>query len=62
MDKLRWPFLVAAIVVSILIVTIELSSAAPLVKDLLGIDEDPPGIGIPAMMLIDIQLVFATIV
>jgi hypothetical protein len=61
MDKLRWPFLLAAIMVSIVIVTIELGTAAPFIKDLLGIDDDPPGIGIPAMALIDIQLVFATV-
>src|SRR5262249_5774090 len=61
MDKLRWPFLVAAIVISIVIVTIELGTAAPFVKDLLGIDDDPPGIAIPALALLDVQLVFATV-
>lgn len=61
MDKLRWPFLVAAIVVSIVIVTIELGTAAPAVRSLLNIAQEPPGIGIPSMALIDAQLVFATI-
>jgi len=61
MDKLRWPFLLAAIIVSIVIVTIELGSAAAFVRDLLNIDEEPPGIAIPTMALIDIQLVFATV-
>ncbi|HYI21429.1 MAG TPA: hypothetical protein VEX62_02230 [Candidatus Limnocylindrales bacterium] len=61
MDKLRWPFLLAAIIVSIVIVTIELGSAASFVRDLLNIDEEPPGIAIPTMALIDIQLVFATV-
>ncbi len=61
MDKLRWPFLVAAIVVTIVIVTIELGTVAPFIKDLLNIDDDPPGIAIAAMALIDIQLIFATV-
>lgn len=62
MDKLRWPFLVAAIVISIVIVTIELGTAAPFVRDLLNIDKEPPGLGIPTMALLDIQLAFTTVV
>jgi hypothetical protein len=62
MDKLRWPFLAAAIVVSIVIVTIELGTAAPIVKKLLQMDEQPPGIAIPALALLDLQLVFAAVI
>ncbi|CAN5648436.1 hypothetical protein BH23CHL6_BH23CHL6_01050 [soil metagenome] len=61
MDKLRWPFLVAAIILSATIVTIELGTAAASIQRLLGLDDEPPGIGIPALALIDVQLVFATI-
>jgi hypothetical protein len=61
MDKLRWPFLVVAIIVSIVIFTIEIGSASPFVKDLFGLEDEPPGIGIATMALLDVQLVFATI-
>jgi hypothetical protein len=61
MDKLRWPFLVAAIVLTIVIVTIELGSVAPIFKKLLNVEDAPPGIAIAAMALLDVQLVFATI-
>lgn len=61
MDKLRWPFLVAAIVVTIVIVTIELGTVHPFFKQLLNVEDDPPGIAIAAMALIDIQLIFATV-
>ena len=44
-----------------MIVTIELGTVAPFIKDLLNIDDDPPGIAIAAMALIDIQLIFATV-
>src|SRR5262245_31134648 len=60
-DKLRWPFLVAAIVVTIVIVTIELGTVAPIFKRLLNIEDAPPGIAIAAMALLDFQLVFATV-
>jgi len=61
-DKLRWPFLLGAIIVSIVIVTVELGSAAPVVKSLLHLDDEPPGIAIPALALLDVQLVFATVI
>jgi len=61
MDKLRWPFLVAAIVVTIIIVTIELGTLTPIFKELLNVEGAPPGIAIAAMALLDVQLIFATV-
>lgn len=46
---------------AIVILTIELGTAALVVREPLNIDNEPPGIGIPAMALLDAQLVFATI-
>ena len=60
MDKLRWPFLLAAIIIAVVIVTLELGSAAPFVKSLLKLEDEPPGIAIPALALLDVQLLFAT--
>jgi len=61
MDKLRWPFLVAAIVLTIIIVTVELGTLSPIFKTLLNVEGAPPGIAIAAMALIDVQLIFATV-
>jgi hypothetical protein len=63
MNKLITPFLLAAIILSILIVIIELGTgSAPRVRELLGLPSgDPPGIAIMALALIDAQLVFATV-
>jgi len=60
-DKLRWPFLLVAIVIAVVMVTIELGTSAPIVKKLLGLEDDPPGIAIPALALLDGQLAFATV-
>jgi len=60
MDKLRWPFLLAAIIIAVVIVTLELGSAAPFVKSLLNLEDEPPGIAIAALALLDVQLLFAT--
>lgn len=60
MGNFRWPFLVAAIVVALVLLTIELGSASSAVRGALGI-EDPPGIAIAAMALLDIQLVFSMV-
>jgi hypothetical protein len=60
-DKLRWPFLLAAIIITVVVVTIELGSVAPVVKDLLNVEDDPPGIAIVTMALVDLQLAFAAI-
>jgi hypothetical protein len=62
-DKLIKPFLLAAIVLSIVIVMLEVGAgAAPRARELLGLDPgDPPGIAIIALALIDAQLVFATV-
>lgn len=63
MDKLRKPFLLAAIILSLLVVTIELGTGAfpNLMKFLNGPGEGPPGVGIPTMALIDIPLAFTLI-
>jgi hypothetical protein len=63
MDKLRKPFLLAAIILSLLVVAIELGTGAfpNLMKFLNGPSEGPPGVGIPTMALIDIPLAFTLI-
>lgn len=63
MDKLRKPFLLAAIILSLLVVAIELATGAfpNLLKFLQGPTEGPPGVGIPTMALIDIPLAFTLI-
>jgi hypothetical protein len=62
-SKLITPFLLAAIVLSIVILMLEIGTgAAPRARELLGLDAgDPPGIAIIALALIDAQLVFATV-
>jgi hypothetical protein len=57
-DKLITPFLLGAIVLSIAVVMVELGTG--IAPRLLG-TEDPPGIAIMALALIDAQLVFATV-
>jgi hypothetical protein len=55
MDKIRKPFLVAALVLAILVLLIELGTG--LVTAFFGL-EDPPGIGIPYLAMVDGILVF----
>ncbi len=63
MDKLRKPFLLAAIILSLLVVAIELATGAfpNLGKFLHAPGDAPPGLGIPTMSLIDIPLAFTLI-
>lgn len=55
MDRLRTPFLVAAIVLAIVVVLVELGlGLAPGLTRVLGAPTDgPPGVAIPAMALVD---------
>lgn len=55
MDKIRKPFLVAALILAILVLLIELGTG--LVTAFFGL-EDPPGIGIPYLAMVDGILVF----
>lgn len=54
MERLRAPFLIAALVCAGLALAIELGAS---LAEPLGV-EDPPGVGIPAMALVDAMLVF----
>jgi hypothetical protein len=54
MDRIRAPFLIAALILSILVLLIELGTALGTVF----IPDDPPGIGIPYMAMVDGILVF----
>lgn len=55
MDKLRKPFLVAALVLSIFVLLIELGTG---IATAIPSFEDPPGIGIPYLAMVDGILVF----
>lgn len=55
MDKLRKPFLIAALILAILVLVIELGTG--LATAVFGL-EDPPGIGIPYLAMVDGILVF----
>jgi hypothetical protein len=63
LDKLRKPFLLAAIILSLLVVAVELGTGAfpNLLKFLNGPSDGPPGVGIPTMALIDIPLAFTLV-
>jgi hypothetical protein len=54
MDKIRKPFLIAALVLSILVLLIELGAALATVF----VPREPPGIGIPYLAMVDGILVF----
>ncbi len=54
MDKIRKPFLIAALVLSILVLMIELGAALATVFA----PKEPPGIGIPYLAMVDAILVF----
>ena len=54
MDKIRKPFLVAALILSILVLLIELGAALATVF----VPDEPPGIGIPYLAMVDGILVF----
>lgn len=53
-ERLRWPFLVVALICAFLAMSIELGSA---LAERLNV-EDPPGVAIGAMALVDVMLVF----
>ena len=54
MDKIRKPFLIAALILSILVLLIELGAALATVF----VPREPPGIGIPYLAMVDAILVF----
>jgi len=54
MDKIRKPFLIAALILSILVLLIELGAALATVF----VPKEPPGIGIPYLAMVDAILVF----
>lgn len=54
MERLRAPFLVAALILAIVALAIELGAS---LAEWLGVDS-PPGLGIPALALVDTMLVF----
>ena len=54
MDKIRKPFLIAALVLAILVLLIELGAALATVF----VPREPPGIGIPYLAMVDGVLVF----
>lgn len=55
MDKLRWPFLVAAFILAILCVVIELGTG---LATAVGVNGNPPGLGIPYLAMVDGVLAF----